>query len=112
MDVEKENWSNLRKTRPFAVLPTTDLTWTHVGLNVGLHYEKQVNNNLRYGRPSKVMLIVMLVHGQVTINMKLAVFWNVILCCVLKTGKSLLHCYLPTNCATFVPEDGSHYSDR
>jgi hypothetical protein len=103
MDVDKENWSTLRKTCPFAVLPTTDLTWTHVGLNLGLHHEKRVNNHLRYGRPYKVMLIVILVNGQVTINIKLAVFWNVMLCCVLRTGNSLLHCYLPTNYATFRP---------
>ena len=102
-NAEKGELSSLRKACPCAVLPSTDLIWTHVGLNLGFHYEKPVNNHLRYGRAYKVMLIVMFVCGQVTINMKLAMFWNVMLCYVLKTGSSLLHCYLSTNCAVFHP---------
>ena len=97
----------LRKTCPCSVLPTVDVTWTHVGLNLGLHYEKWVNNHLRYGRPYNVMLLVMLVHGQVTINVQVVVFWNVMLCCVLKTGSSLSHCYLPNYSDTSANEDNS-----
>jgi len=80
----------LRKTCTCVVLPTTDLTWTHVVVKLGLHYEKCVNNHIRYGRTYKVMLLVVLVHGKVTINVQFAVFWNVMLCCVLKASISLL----------------------
>ena len=39
-----------QKNLPCAVLPTTDLTWTHVGQNLGLHYEIMVYDHLRYGK--------------------------------------------------------------
>jgi len=58
-----------------------------------------------------MILLVMFVHGKVTISVRLATFWNAMLCCVLKTA---VYCTVTslTTMLHSVPEDGSHYGDR
>jgi len=46
---QRKNWRTWRKTCPFAILSTTDPTWTGLGFNQGLCGDRMATNHLSHG---------------------------------------------------------------